>query len=241
MNEPPERRYCQEQLDLIVARAIALQDRSVGVESDPVAQKLQHPTRREGLTLHTIREIAVEVGIDPRFVEEAARSLQYDAPSSGPVGRLTGGPLRHEAGGTVQPPLTTSAHSELVDRLRRDTGDEGEVREVMDSVEWATVGRLVKTTVAIRDGEDATEVRVRVDGSGTAAFTWLGSVGLGVLASGVVAAGIEPTTTIGLVAMLGTGGGLGAGLARAVWPRVSRSIRERAERLRDELVRPLSR
>lgn len=241
MNEPSERRYSQEQLDLIVARAIALQDRSVGVESDHVTQQLQHPTRREGLTLRTIREIAVEVGIDPRFVEEAALSLKYEAPPSGLVSRLTGGPMRHEAGGTVQPPLTTSVRSELVDRLRRDTGQEGEVREVMDSVEWATVGRPIKTTVAIRNGEDATEVRVRVDGSGTAAFTWLGSVGFGVLASGTVATSIEPATTMGLVAMLGIGGGLGAGLARGVWLRVSRSIRERAERLRDELVRPLSR
>lgn len=241
MNEPPEPRYSQEQLDLIVTRAIALQDRSVDIESDHVTQQLRDPTRREGLTLRTLREIAAEVGIDPRFVEEAALSLQYDAPPSGPVTRLTGGPMRHEVGGTVQPLMTTSVRSELVDRLRRDTGHEGEVREVMDSVEWATVGRLTKTTVAIRNGEDATEVRVRVDGSGAAAFTWLGSIGVGVLASGIVAASIEPATTMGVVAMLGTGGGLGAGLARGVWSRVSRSIRERAERLRDELVRPLSR
>lgn len=241
MNDPPERRYSQEELDLIVARAIALQDQGVGLASDQVPQQLQHPTRQEGVTLRTLREIAVEVGIDPRFVEEAALSLRYDAPPSGPVSRLTGGPIRHEVGGTVQPPLTTSARSELVDRLRRDTGHEGEVREVMDSVEWATVGRLIKTTVAIRTGEDGTDVRVRMDASGAAAFTWLGSVGFGVLVGGIVATSIEPATTMGLVSMLGIGGGLGAGLARGVWARVSRSIRERAEKLRDELVRPLSR
>lgn len=241
MNDPPERRYSQEELDLIVARAIALQDQGVGLEFDHVPQQLQHPTRQEGVTLRTLREIAVDVGIDPRFVEEAALSLRYDAPPSGPVSRLTGGPIRHEVGGTVQPPLTTSARSELVDRLRRDTGHEGEVREVMDSVEWATVGRLIKTTVAIRKGEDGTEVRVRMDASGAAAFTWLGSVGFGVLVGGIVATSIEPATTMGLLSMLGIGGGLGAGLARGVWARVSRSIRERAEKLRDELVPPLSR
>ena len=241
MNDPPERRYSQEELELIMARAIALEDRGVDFELYHGTQQLQHRTRREGLTLQTLREIAVDVGLDPGFVEEAALSLRYDGPPSGPLNRLTGGPIRHEVGGTVQPPLTTSARSELMDRLRRDTGHEGEVREVMDSVEWATVGRLIKTTVAIRNAEDTTEVRVRVDASGAAAFTWLGSVGFGVLVGGAVATSIEPTTMMGLASMLGIGGGLGVGLARGVWARVSRSIRERAQQRRDELVRPLSR
>lgn len=79
-------------------------------------------------------------------------------------------------------------------------------------MEWATVGRLIKTTVTVRNGEDATEVRVRVDASGAAAFTRLGFGGFGVLVGGIVAATSSRALPWAWPSMLGIGGGLGVGL-----------------------------
>lgn len=220
---------------MIVERAAALQDQSDESSPGPKARELSAPASEEGMTLREVREIAAAVGVAPRFVEQAARSLRVGERHT--ISRaVLGASFRHEVRRAVPRQLNPSARSEVLDLIRVEMGHEGKVRELLDSVEWSTVGRTTTTTVALRDRDGETEVQVRMDASGLAAFTWLGSIGLGVLAGGAIVSVVDPATTLGVVGILGAGGGLGVGLARATWSRVGRLLRDRAQRLRDDVI-----
>jgi len=235
-----DQRFSAEDLEAIVERATVLQEQSQDRETVLSSGQQERPRLKEGMTLQTIQEISAEVGVAPRFVEEAARSLLLDKGSAGSEGAILGAPVGYEVVGIFPGLASDQARSNLIDAIRRSTGHEGEVREVLGAVEWATVGRVTKTTVSIRDGDGTTDVQVRADASGLAAFTWVGSVGLGLLAGGVVAAVTDPMTTFGVASIMGAGGAVGVGAARAVWSRVGISIQAGAQRLRDEVGELLS-
>lgn len=238
MSSSRDQRYTPEEFEMIVERAAALQDESNEASPRLETKELAHPDSDEGMTLQAVREIAAEVGVEPRFVEEAARSLQLRAQHSVSA-TVLGAPLRYDARGSFPQAPGGASLSQLVERIRAEMGHDGEAREILDSVEWATVGRMTKTTVALRDHDEGTDVQVRVDASGLAALTWVGSVGLGVLAGGAVASAVDPATTFGIATALGVGvgGGIGLGMARAAWSRVGHSLQARARRLRDTVGR----
>lgn len=240
MSQRENRRFSTEDLESIVERAAVLQEQSRDREAVVPREQLERPHLEEGMTLQAVQEIAAEVGVDPRFVEEAAQSLLLAKRSTGSEGVILGAPIGYEVVGVFPGLASEQARSQLIDEIRRSTGHEGEVREVLGAVEWATVGRVMKTTVAMRDVDGTTHVQVRVNASGLAAFTWVGSIGLGLLAGTGVVAVIDPITTLGLASILGAGGVLGVGTARAVWSRVGTSIWAGAQRLRDQVGEVLS-
>lgn len=233
-----DQRFSPEEFEMIVERAAALQDQSDDSSSAIQAHELEAPDSQEGMTLQAVREIAAEVGVEPRFVEEAARSLRLDERHAA-ASAVLGAPLRYDVRGSFSRQLADPTLSEAINLIRAQMGHGGEVREVLDSVEWSTVGRITKTTVALRDHDGETDVQVRVDASGLAALTWVGSIGLGVLAGGAIATVVDPATTLGVAATLGVAGSVGVGLARAAWSRIGRSLRARTQRLRDEVGRLL--
>ena len=239
MSDKPGRRYSDEELALIVERASALQDRAGEARAVAPPDATDIPATDAGLTLEAVHEIAEEVGLERRFVEEAAASLAYDPVPAG-VGVL-GGPTSHQLGGAFARQLTDSERVELLDVIRGISGHEGEVREVMGALEWTSVGRMTRTTVTIDSSADAVAVRVRRDVSGLAALTWIGSITTGLIAGGVVAGALQPASFVVAASIVGTGGMIGVALARSIWSRASRGLRDHAERLRDGISRYLLR
>lgn len=236
MVDTDNRRYSDEELALIVRRASELQDRAGEADGAPRLDGTVFPSPNEGLTLEAVREIAEGVGLESRFVDEAAASLPLDLKRSG-LDRLMGGPIFQQVRSTLEGELAESARADFVDLIRQQAGHDGEVREVLGAVEWRSVGRMTRTTVALDPGEGSVTVRVREDASGLAAFTWIGSIAAGLVAGGIVIDTLQPASVLAVGAILAAGGLAGAGVARSIWSRATRGLRHRAERLRDEIGR----
>lgn len=85
MNEASkDRTYSEEELAVILRRAVELQERPTG----------QVPVRSEGFSLREIQAIAREVGLDPDAVARAAATLTPEGRSG--LARVLGGATSHE-------------------------------------------------------------------------------------------------------------------------------------------------
>lgn len=238
--ETDARRYSDEELALIVQRASELQDQAGDLGAVAHLERPAVPSPATGLTLQAVREIADEVGLEPRFVEEAAASLAHDSERTG-LSIVLGGPTQHQLRSTFRRRFAESERAELLDAVRRYAGHDGEIREVLGSVEWRSMGLVTGTTLAIDEGDDKIVIRVRADASGLAAFTWIGSIVAGLVAGGVAVGAVQPGSILGVAAIVGSGGAVGVGLARSLWSRAARRVQDRARRLQDEVGRFLSR
>ena len=228
-NEP---RYSDEEFAAIVQKATELQDQS----SDSAAhssQKLKGREGAEGLTIAEVREIGSEVGLERRFIDQAADDLALE--SSG----LFGGALTQQAQGTFQHVLTEAERIEILDVVRATLKQRGEVHEVAGAVEWKSVGRIARTTVTINATSESVALRVHSDASGVAALTWLGTIGAGLAAGAGLVGALQPESVLAVVSIVGAGGLAGVGVARTIWSATTRAFRGRVQRIRDELARSL--
>ncbi|MEE2900413.1 MAG: hypothetical protein VX815_18275 [Gemmatimonadota bacterium] len=91
------RRYSDEDFALILERASKLQDRAEGAATELPGRPGRGPSA-DGLSLQAVRDIAEEVGVEARYIDQAAESLLLDPP--GRRSGLLGGPLTHHVGDT---------------------------------------------------------------------------------------------------------------------------------------------
>ena len=187
--------------------------------------------------MEAVRDIAGEVGLGPRFIDQAAASLAHDPAVK--EHSLLGGPLTHHLGDTFARTLTDAERIELLDVIRGVLKHQGEVKEVMGSLEWKTVGRMSGMTVTINSNDESVAVRVFNDLSGIAALTWVASIATGLVAGGIVVDSLQPASLLVAASILGAGGTVGMGVARTIWSATTRAFRRRAERLREEIARYL--
>ena len=89
---------------------------------------------------------------------------------------------------------------------------QGEVNEVMGSLEWKTVGRMDGMTVTINSNDESVAVRVFSDLSGIAALTWVASIAIGLVAGGIVVDSLQPASLLVAASILGAGGTVGMGV-----------------------------
>ena len=171
--DTPDCHYSDEEFALILKRASELQDQADGGIARLPDQSGDASTA-EGLSLEAVRDIAQEVGLDPRFIDQAAASLAHDPDVREPS--LLGGPLTHHLGDTFARTLTDAERNELLDVIRGVLKHQGATHEVLGSLEWKTVGRIDQLTVTITASDERVAVRVLSDVSGLAALTWVGSI-----------------------------------------------------------------
>lgn len=233
-----DRRFSDEEFALIIQRAAELQDRAGGAAAQ-LPNETDGAMTAAGLSLEAVREIGQEVGLEARFVEQAAASLEYDPFVKEPS--LLGGPHRHHLGDTFARTLTDVERVELLDVIRGVQENDGKVNEVMGSLEWRSVGRMTGMTVTINSNDERVVIRVVNDLSGIAALTWIASIVTGLAAGGLIVAALPPASLVVTGAILGAGGTAGVGVARTIWSATTRAFRRRAERLREEIARYLSR
>lgn len=236
VSDRDEARYSDEEFSFIVQKAAELQDQPSGVLGHP-SQRTSEEVSAEGLTIEEVREIASEVGLEPRFIDQAAMVLADDLAVEAPG--LFGGALTQEAQGTVQHLLTDTERIELLELVRGKANPRGKVQEMSGSLEWQSVGRITRTTVSINSASESVTLRVHGDASGLAALTWLGSIGVGLAAGAGLLGALQPDSVFVAASMVGAGGVLGAGAARTIWSATTRSLRRRVQRIRDELVQSL--
>jgi hypothetical protein len=198
------RDYDERQVALILRKAAELQDGSSA-------------EGRGRMSLEEIRQIAREVGIDPRHVAEAAASLER-RPSSG----LMGAPMSFQSSLSLDRELSDTEVGELLDLVRGSVGLQGTTTQGLDTVEWT--GREAHgayyVTVTRRSG--ATRMRVGTHRQDVAVMVITG-VGLAGFAATLGIGGfIDPRGAIEVAALLGGGMAGTYGAIRTIWTRVAR-------------------
>jgi hypothetical protein len=192
----------------------------------------------EGLPLETVTEIAREIGLDPAFVERAAAMLENRMRTRA---SFWGGPVTYESRVSAPERLSHGQLLELVDIVRSVTRHQGNVKEVLGSLEWKTVGEVNQIAVTVRAEEDETIVQILGNRGASSALTWICSIAGGFATGGIVGAIVEPATVLGGVGIMAACGAAGVAVARSLWAHTTRKFRRRfidlSERLSSHIKR----
>lgn len=219
-----ERRYTDQEVALILRRAMERQDN--GTE------------RGDGLALHDVREIAREIGVDPELVNEVAGQLPLAG--GGAEGRWLGEPMRYELRLSHDAPSTPEQLQDLMMQVRSIMQQQGQVQEVLGALEWKAGADLDQVAVTARVRGDRTTVQIVADRGGAAAISALGFTAIGLFSAAVTGSILEPGL-VGGVALMTGGATIGALLGWATWRRGSRLFRAKIERLAQGIRESLER
>jgi hypothetical protein len=210
-----------------------LTDREVAMVIRRATELQEHsglPTAGEGVSLEVLREIAVEIGLDPAYVDQAAMSVLND---SGPLStRLLGAPIRERHGTSIPGSLSEQQLWELIERLRGALGHQGRLTNSLGSVEWGA-GDLA---VSITPRGEATEVQFIGDRASSVAPMVAIPLAAGLTLAGAIVDMLQPGNLEAL-AMLGAGAAGGLAVARGVWLGATRSFRRRLRLVQLEVRR----
>jgi len=210
-----DRRYSDEELAVILQRAAERQVQA------PV------PATR-GRTLAEIQAIAVEAGIDPTHVEQAAAAVRAERRTD-VAGVQERTEFAHEV--TLPDELTPPESTELLDRARALTRLRGVMKQEPDALTWTGTDGFGVTRVAVAARLGRTKISVSEDRtSSTMAAAFGGLLAGGTLA--VIAVPVFLLTGIGILASVVLGGALG-GLG--AWGGVRLYFRRRAARWRQRV------
>ncbi|HKS06952.1 MAG TPA: serine/threonine-protein kinase [Gemmatimonadaceae bacterium] len=141
------RRYAREEVDAIVKRAAELE--------------ASNPSGEGAMTIGGIEQVAAEVGIKPELVRSAAATVRERPSSIGPVVNkpnfFAGGPTRVVFDRWVDGELPETEFSVLVDEVRRQFQQVGQVNQLGRSFSWTTAKaggyrRELEVVVTVRAG-----------------------------------------------------------------------------------------
>jgi hypothetical protein len=140
------RRFSDREVRLILKEAAELQERETG---DRIG--------RDGMTLAELEQVAADVGLDPALVRRAAARVDtgvHDIPT------FAAAPMRVILEREVEGELPESSHEEIVDTVRRVTGQLGAVSIIGKTITWGLRegGEAWQVVIAARNGR--TIVRV---------------------------------------------------------------------------------
>ncbi|MDH3734585.1 MAG: hypothetical protein OEU54_13735 [Gemmatimonadota bacterium] len=158
------------------------------------ARALSRVGSGEGLTLEEVKDVAVEAGIDPARIEEAANRLTRPAPTS-KLDAFVGSPtnVRYEAEYEVE--LDETGRAAAVRLIRATLDRQGVVGGVGDDVEWMDQdgfgGRNVTLTRTARGTRVTIAARFHEAGGGAAGVTGVTGT-VGAVGTALVVAGSGP-------------------------------------------------
>ncbi len=203
--------------------------------------QLRNPTKPDALSLGGVQQIAAEVGIPPRYVDQAARSV--DRPTEPPShNAFLGAPTMLQFERIVDGEVPESEYPELVEEIRTALGNIGEIDTLSRSLTWRAQavqgGRQVSVTVRPRAGRTRIRVQERLGVLAGGLYGGImGGVGGGgismVFGIGIGAAGIPVITACGLAGLVVTGS---YALARLIFTANVRSKTRQLSNLIDRLA-----
>jgi hypothetical protein len=195
-------RYTDREVAQILRRAVALQE------------KHGAGTGR-GLSLEEMKEVAREVGVEARFVVEAAQTLTHPGAVAG--NRLLGGPVRINAAEVIEQPFRMDQMAAVIEEVRRVTGQHGRASQITDAIEWYGKDSLGATHVSVSRAGEQTRVRVMRTSTDAVAALYGAGGSIGLMATGVLGGLLQPLGAAAVVA--GVAGAVGASLLalRGVW------------------------
>ena len=225
---PAPRRYTEKEVGLILQRATELQ-RAAPSAPDPT-----------GLTLAELQEIAVEAGIDPGLLQDAAHELETHRPTTLDA-RLAGAPIRLEVERIVPGELPHERLQDLVPTIQRGTAGQGTATAVGRTLTWSSTtdsnNSSQQVLITVRNGETLIRVEETLGGVCGGLFGGImgglgGGAGFGV--GGALSASLG--LGVGLVAIPLAAVTGSYFLARTIYKAVARGRRARAEDLASRLA-----
>ncbi len=212
-----EQRYTESDFALILRKAVELQESEGRIDAG------------HGLSLREIQAIAAEIGLDPALIERAASLVPRT--DEGKMVRLFGGPSVYQMEYVAQGEIAKEDMGKLVDAIRRATGQQGEVNEVLGSLEWKTVGEVsqILVTVSPRDGQTSIKILANRAGAGLMTFVFPGMAGL--VSIGIAGAIIEPSTVPGVLSIIVAAMGGAFLTSRTIWKATTSRFRARLREL----------
>jgi hypothetical protein len=216
-----DRRYSDEEVALILRKAAQLDTGSAVSGAG------------EGLSLVEIERIAHEVGIGPDVVARAAAHLRADTPST--TARIFGGPTDFAAEHGSPGEVPRERYGDVVEAIRHVMGKPGRTSEVLDGLEWKSVGDTTQVTVIIRPTGGRTRVQILADRGGSAVIAYLFPGVAALLGGAIAGAIIDPNVSHGLLIM-GTAAGAGLVGARTIWAAATRRFRRKFASLVDTVT-----
>lgn len=225
---PSPRRYTEKEVGLILRRATEMQ-RAAPSAPDPT-----------GLTLAELKEIAVEAGIDPGLLQDAAHEVEAHGPRTLDA-RLAGAPVRIEVERVVPGELPRERLEQFVPTIQKGTAGQGTATAVGRTLTWSSStdsnNSSQQVLITVRHGETLIRVEESLGGVCGGLFGGImggvgGGVGFGV--GGALSASLG--LGVGLVAFPLAAVTGSYFLARSIYTAVARGRRKRAVDLANRLA-----
>ncbi len=175
-----KRRYNEQEIGAILQRAGEIQG-GVGAETD-----------QAGLTMEELQRVALEVGIQPQALAEAA--LEVESRESG-ISRV----LDH----TVDGVITDEQWEDIVIRLRQYAGKAGTSTVQGSSREWTADWEMGSMTLTASTRNNQTRIRLLGDSTGAGAMAYVFGGILGFLAT-IMSCAWVGKAGLGALAVIGT-------------------------------------
>lgn len=194
MSEFPvaDRRYSEKEVSRLLRRAAELQ-RSSPTSPNP-----------SGLSLRELEEIALEAGIDPAALRQAATELDVRHPAAGTAATLLGAPLKLVLERTLPFEAPESAFETLIPHIQIASTTPGQASQIGRTFTWQAQAReatlALQVIITVRRGE--TLIRIE-ESRGTFAGALYGG-GLGGTA-GIAMAAAAITGKVAGSVLLATG------------------------------------
>jgi hypothetical protein len=225
-----DRRYSEEEFALILKRAIELDSRAPSLPQRAPAPPVLPPG---GLTLAEIQDIAVEVGVDPGRVVEAADQLV--APKWSPLAKLFGGPAKMSSQRSLARLVPPEEMSRLLDVPRALLKTDGESHEVLGGVEWKNTSKLTPVSVRISPEGEGARLHVAVERGGEAFLSHYVPMLWGLGVAGITIGVLDPASTGAIVGIIAAGLGSGYAAARTIWVKSTKKWRTVFRRMTSEI------
>lgn len=212
-----EQKYTESEFALILRKAIELQERRGAVDA------------AHGLSLAEIQAIAAEIGLEPGLVEQAASLVPRTG--AGKMARLFGGPSVYQMEYSVAGEFPKDDFGKVVDAIRRITGHQGQVTEVLGSLEWQTVGEVSQILVTVSPRDGLTSVKILANRGPAAVLTFVFPGLAGLIGIGIAGAIIEPSTVPGVLSIIVAALGGAFLTSRTIWKATTARFRTRLREL----------
>lgn len=191
--------------------------------------------KSEGLSLAELKAIGAEVGIDPARLEDAARSIALGGGNR--PNQLLGGPTVLHFERKVEGELDPKDTTEILSRIRRTMGRQGEVTEIHGALEWSDKGESGERYVTLSSRDGTTTIRASANLTQAAVITFLpgGIVGFIATVAGFARfakSGSEVALILGLTALP-----ILYPILRTIFKKISGAESAKLQQVVDELAR----
>lgn len=220
---PLARRFTDREVAELIRRAIELQEssRSTAAAGD-------------GFRIEDVRQIARDVGVDPRFVDLAVSGAGGAPDREGNA--LVGAPYGWRVNGTVDGEVPVDERGRILDAIRDVTKMKGDLEDVYGRMEWSGDDGLGPVIVGVESRDGVTMVDVTARRSGEVGLLYGLGMPLGTLVGGGIITAFlglsGPAEVLPVMAGMGAVSFLGL---RQVWTQMSRRWERKVGRIFDRV------